>query len=136
MANGLYVTTHDVKVPFRISDFYGRKVIMHHFHVDNNKGESRIEYDMIIGCELIVHLVMKANFGYKIPEWDETLLPMKAAFNFLGKPNLNKHYMQEVFIQSAEPYSARETTEIVVKTRYSTYSNTLLYDIDVNAVPL
>ena len=87
MADGPYVTTHDVKVPFSISDFSGRNVIMHHIHVDNNKGESRIGYDMIIGCELIVHLVMKANFGYKIPEWDETLVPMKEPGNFLGKTN-------------------------------------------------
>ena len=84
----------------------------------------------------MVQLGLNDDFGIQIWGWDETLLPMKAAFNFLGKPNLNKHYMQEVFIQSAEPYSARETTEIVVKTRYSTYSNALLYDIDVNAVPL
>ena len=30
-----YTTTHDVKVPFSIPEFYSSKIITHQFHIDN-----------------------------------------------------------------------------------------------------
>ena len=53
---GLYCKAHGVKVPFFMPEFSIRKIIFHHFHVDNNEGESVIEYDMIIGRDLMLHL--------------------------------------------------------------------------------
>ena len=35
---GLYCTTHDVKVPFCMPEFYSSTIISHHFHVDSNEG--------------------------------------------------------------------------------------------------
>ena len=52
--SGLYTTTHDVKVTFRIIEFYSRKIKTHFFHADNVKGDDRIRYDMIIVHELMV----------------------------------------------------------------------------------
>ena len=47
-SNGVYCTTHDVKIPFCIPEFFSSKIINFCFHVDNDKGESGIGYDMII----------------------------------------------------------------------------------------
>ena len=58
----VYYTTHDVKVPFCMPEFSSSKITNHHFHVDNNKGESCIGYDMIIGRDLMVQLVLTADF--------------------------------------------------------------------------
>ena len=59
---GLYCTTHDVKVPFLIPDFSISKIILHHFCADNDEGESGIGYDMIIDCDLMVHLGLTVDF--------------------------------------------------------------------------
>ena len=34
----------------------------HHFHVDNDKGESVIGYEIIIVCDLMVQLGLLTNF--------------------------------------------------------------------------
>ena len=47
---------------------------------------------------------------------------MKDSGNFIGKPDLNKHEMWEVFIQTEEPDSNRADTDIFVKILDSTYS--------------
>ena len=42
-----------------------RKIILHNFHVDKNKGESGIGYKMIIGHNLMVHKDLIDNFRHK-----------------------------------------------------------------------
>ena len=58
----VYCTTHDVKVPFFMPEFSISKIINHRFNVDNNKGESGIGYNMIIGHDLMVQLGITADF--------------------------------------------------------------------------
>ena len=76
-AAGPYCTTHDAKVPFFIPDFSIRKIIQHRFHVDNDKGESGIGYDMIIGIDLMVQLGLSDNFKRQFLQLDGTTVPMK-----------------------------------------------------------
>ena len=52
----VYCTTHNVKLTFGMSEFSSSKIINHCLRVDNDKGESRIGYDMIIGRNLMVQL--------------------------------------------------------------------------------
>ena len=65
IADVVYLTTHDVKVPFCITSFSSSKVINHCFHVNNDKGESSIAYDMIIGCDLMVQIGLTADFKHQ-----------------------------------------------------------------------
>ena len=65
-AIGLYCITHDVKVPFCMLEFSIIKITLHHFHVDNNEGESGIGYDMIIGRDLMVQLGLSADFKFQV----------------------------------------------------------------------
>ena len=48
----------------------------------------------LIGRDMMVQLGLKADFGRKILEWDETVIPMKYPGNFLGQPNVTKREMQ------------------------------------------
>ena len=54
---------HDFNVPLCITYFSFSKIIEHHFHVDNNKGESGIGYDSIIGHDLMVQLGLTDEFN-------------------------------------------------------------------------
>ena len=42
--------------------FSRSKIILHHFHVDNNESELGIVYYMIIGRDLMVQLVLSGDF--------------------------------------------------------------------------
>ena len=61
-AKGPYCTTHDFKVSFFMTEFSINKIISHHFHVDKNETESGIGYDMIIGRDLMVQLILSTDF--------------------------------------------------------------------------
>ena len=49
-----YWTTHDVKVSLIMLEFSSSKIILHHFHDNNNEGELGVYYDIIIGRDLMV----------------------------------------------------------------------------------
>ena len=62
---GIYCTTHAVKVLFCIPEFSSSKIINRRFHVNNDKGELGIAYDMIIGCDLMVQIGLTADFKHQ-----------------------------------------------------------------------
>ena len=53
------------------------KIILNHFHVDNNKVELVIGYDMIIVHDLMVQICVMANFKHQVLKWYDTAVPMK-----------------------------------------------------------
>ena len=61
-ASGVYYNTLDVKVYFFIIELSIRKVIIHRFIVNYNEGDTVIGYNIIIGHDLMVQLVLVANF--------------------------------------------------------------------------
>ena len=65
-AAGVYCTTRDFKVPFCMTEFSSSKIVNHRFHIDNNKGESGICYDIIMGRDLMVQLGLTANFKRQV----------------------------------------------------------------------
>ena len=65
IAAGPYFTTHDVKVLFCMLELYSSKIISHRFHVDNNEGESGVDYDMIIGHDIMVQLGLLDDFKHQ-----------------------------------------------------------------------
>ena len=64
--DGVYFKTRDVKVPFFMPEFFSRNIINHHFHVDKDKGESSIWYDMIICRDLMVQLGLTSEFKRQV----------------------------------------------------------------------
>ena len=82
---GVYCTAPDVKVPFCMSELSSSKIINHHFHVNNNKGESGIGYDMIICHELMVHIGLTDDFKRQILQWDGATVHMEEPSSLLGQ---------------------------------------------------
>ena len=74
---GVYCNTHDVKVPFCMLEFSGSKIISHCSHVDKDEGKSIIDYDMVIGRDLMVQLGLKANFRRQVLQLDGATVHMK-----------------------------------------------------------
>ena len=68
-ASGTYCTTQNLKMPLYIPEFYIRKIILQQFHVDNNKGELGIGYDMIIDSELMIYISLADNFKCQLLHW-------------------------------------------------------------------
>ena len=134
--SGLYLTTHDVKVPFFCARVFLRKIIMQNFHVNKNEGELVIGYDMIIGCDLMVPLGNMYNSKHQALQWDCTDVPIREPISLLGQPNLTSRNMRKVLIHTAEPVSKMEYTERMVKTIDSTYGNVDLEQEATNTTQL
>ena len=93
-ADGMYCTTHGIKVPFCMLEFSSSKIINHLFNVNNNEVNSGIVYDMIIGRDLLVQLVLTADFKCKVLQWDGATVHMKEPSGRLGKSDLAKREMR------------------------------------------
>ena len=95
-ANGVYCTTHDVKVPFCIPELSSSKINNRCIHVDNNEGELDIGYDLIIGRELLVHLGLTADFKRQLFQWGGATVHMKESRNLLGQYDLTQREFRKV----------------------------------------
>ena len=65
------------KCPFCMLDFSSRKIINHYFHVNNDRGKSGIDYDMIICCDMMVQIGLTSKFKHKVLQWDGATVHMK-----------------------------------------------------------
>ena len=74
---GLYVTAHDVKLPFWMPEFSGSKIILHLFHVYIDEGNLVIFYSMIVVQELMEKLGLTDDFKIQVISWYNTLVPTK-----------------------------------------------------------
>ena len=65
-------------------EFSISKIINHRFQVENNKFESGIGYDMIIGRDLKVQLGLMDDFKRQVVQWDGATVHMKEPIILLG----------------------------------------------------
>ena len=100
-ATGIYCTTHDVKVPFFMPDFSIRKIILNHFHVDNDEGDSGIGYSTILGRYLMLKLGLMAKFKHQGIQWYVTSVPIKEPRSFLIQQILTRRKIHKVAIYTA-----------------------------------
>ena len=111
-------------------------IILHHFHIDNVKGKTVIGYDMIIGRDLMVQLVLLVDFKCKVLQWDGVTVPMKEPIGMIGKSDLTSHEMSKVAMQTAEPASTRASTERLFRILESTCARANLKQIAHDATHL
>ena len=83
-ADGVYCTTHDVKVPFCMTGFPSTKITNHGLHIDNDKGKSVIGCYIIIDPDLMVHLGLTAEFKCQVLQWDGATIHMKKPISLIG----------------------------------------------------
>ena len=77
IATGLYCTTQCVKVHFIMPCFSIYKIITYHFHIDNEEDGTGIGYEMIIGHDIMVQLVMMTGFRFKVLSCVYYVVPTK-----------------------------------------------------------
>ena len=63
---------------------------------------------MIIGCDLMVQLGLMADFKRQFFQWGGATVTMKDPSGLLGKHDLSKHEIREVFMQTAELASQKK----------------------------
>ena len=82
---------HDTRCQFAIlyEIFSSIKIILHQFNVDNNEVESLIGYDIIIGRDIMVHLVLRAGFKHEVLKLYGTSVSIHNPRSVLGK-KINK----------------------------------------------
>ena len=117
-------------------EFSISKIIEHHFHFNDDKGELGIGYDMIIDRYLITQLGLTTKFKCQILQWDGATVPMKEPIGLLWKSDLNKRNMHGVVMQTAEPASTRKATDRLVKILGSYYLKAELKQVANNATQL
>ena len=66
-------------------EFSSSKIIELRFHVNNNKVDLFIGYDRIICHDLMVHLVLMANFKPQVLQWDGKTVIMEEIRGLIGK---------------------------------------------------
>ena len=116
--------------------FSRSKINNHRFHVNNDKGESGIGYEIIIGRYLMVQLGLTVDFNHQVLQWYGATLHMKGPSGMLGKSDLNKRGMREVVMHTIEPDSTREDTELMVKIFNSTHAKAYLKQLAYNTTQL
>ena len=84
----------------------------------------------------MVQLGLTYSFKCQVLQWDGATVHMKDPSNLLGKSDLTKREMREVVMQTAEPASTGEVTELMVKILDRTYENTGLEQVFANASQL
>ena len=60
-------------------------MIHHHFHVDNDEGESGIGYDTTIGRDTMIQLGLTTDFKRQVLQWNGTTVHMNESSNFIGQ---------------------------------------------------
>ena len=80
----------------------------------------------------MVQLGLTADFKRQVLQWYGATVNIKELRNFLGESDLTKREMREVVMQTEEPDSTWESTEIMVKILDSTYTRADLEQV-VNA---
>ena len=87
---------------------------------------------MIIGRDLMVQLGMTAKFKRQVLQWYVINVHMKESRNLLGQSDLTKREICEIVMQTEEPDSTLEATDIMVKNLDSAYTKAYLKQV-VNA---
>ena len=91
---------------------------------------------MIIGRDLMVQMVLMAEFNHQVLQWYGATVHMKETSSLLGQSDLNKREMRKVVMQAAETASTLESTERTVKTLDSTYTNSELKQVAYNTTQM
>ena len=91
-----------------MSEFSSRNIIQHQFHVNNDKGELGIGYDMIIGRDLMVQLGLPAYFKHQFLQWDGAAVTMKGMSR---QSDITSRNMHKVVMHTSEPVSTRQATD-------------------------
>ena len=105
-------------------EFSSSKIITFSFSVNHNE----MDYDAIIGRDLMKNLGMNISFGSNSIEWEGVSIPMKD-FNQVNKWRRSKLDLNLMIKSSEEPVATKQATNRIVKILDSNYSKANLAEI-------
>ena len=74
---GNFVTRSKAIIKFKLPEFSETKTITWSMHVDDNSDPSHVQYDMIIGTDMMEAVGIDLRFSTMTIEWDNIIIPMK-----------------------------------------------------------
>ena len=74
---GSFTTQYSASVGFRLIEFSNSKQIKWDFQVDSTQQSGNVQYDMIIGSDLMAQLGIDIAYSTKEINWDGETIPMK-----------------------------------------------------------
>jgi len=86
-----------------------------------------LEYDMIIGRDLLKSLGMIIDFKHGVLRWDDVTIPMNRTKN--KNKNKNKKEFNEIFQLATEPRTVQQATERITKILDANYEKANLADV-------
>jgi len=121
-AVGEYKTSIHGTIKFKLPEFSNSKEITW----DMDIGDLGVlEYDMIIGRDLLKSLGMIIDFKHGVLRWDDVTIPMNRTKN----KNKNKKEFNEIFQLATEPKTVQQATERVTKILDANYEKANLADV-------
>ena len=74
---GNFLTKKRAIMKFKLPEFSETKTITWPMHVDEQSEPSQVQYDMILGTDIMEAIGMDLRFSTKTIEWDNVIIPMK-----------------------------------------------------------
>ena len=119
-AVGVYKTSKHGTIKFKLPEFSNSKEITWNMDIGDL---GVLEYDMIIGRDLMKSLGLIIDFKHEVLRWDDVTIPMNRT-----KIN-NKKEFNEIFQLATEPRTVQKATERVTKILDAHYEKANLVDV-------
>ena len=119
-AVGVYKTSKYGTIQFKLPEFSNSKEITWNMDIGDL---GVLEYDMIIGRDLMKSLGLIIDFKHEVLRWDDVTIPMNRT------KIINKKEFNEIFQLATEPRTVQKATERVTKILDAHYEKANLVDV-------
>ncbi len=119
-AVGVYKTSKHGTIKFKLPEFSNSKEITWNMDIGDL---GVLEYDMIIGRDLLTSLGLIIDFKHEVLRWDDVTIPMNRT------KIINKKEFNEIFQLATEPRTVQKATERVTKILDAHYEKANLVDV-------
>ena len=119
-AVGVYKTSKHGTIKFKLPEFSNSKEITWNMDIGDL---GVLEYDMIIGRDLMKSLGLIIDFKHEVLRWDDVTIPMNRT------KIINKKEFNEIFQLATEPRTVQKATERVTKILDAHYEKANLVDV-------
>ena len=119
-AVGVYKTSKYGTIKFKLPEFSNSKEITWNMDIGDL---GVLEYDMIIGRDLMKSLGLIIDFKHEVLRWDDVTIPMNRT------KIINKKEFNEIFQLATEPRTVQKATERVTKILDAHYEKANLVDV-------
>ena len=114
---GKFTTTNKCKITFTLPAFYEHREITWNCYVDTTNNNNNINYDLIIGRDLMHEIGINILFKDSLIEWDGATIPMQST-DKLDKTYVDE-FEQEIMLVHDPVTTEAERIQRIVEAKYS-----------------